>query len=208
MNKFRTILFSILLIELFACSKTNKEKKDSDSIDYEISLEKIVIINLDEACITYFKTKIKNSSSKDIILQDNDVDSVYSKTEGFYLEGVKNKVIPIGINKFNYQKIPAKSDKYYFLAIKNFKYSFEKSDSLKFENEISNFKIHYNGEELDFKKFKKSKHVRDHVYANFIKDTSNYYLLKKKFLIDTELNKLPVKYIDYMPIKDEEWQSL
>jgi hypothetical protein len=211
-NSIIIIIFSLLSTFFFGSCK--KELKDKIKLEKPtIRLEKIIVINLDEICITYFKVKIENKNNKAIILLDNSLKEYSIKRlnpqkTGFYLKNIKNdSLVTLGIDNYYFYEVGAKKSGFCFIGATNLKNSFNQKDSLLLRKMISNHLLEYNGKNLNLNSIKKSNYISQSYFDEFNKSKSNYipYIDSLSILIP---NNVKIKYINNMPITKEEWDKL
>jgi hypothetical protein len=204
--------YIILLIICTLNSCVDKQKAIKlEKIKLDFNLEKVVVINLNEVCVTYFKMKITNSSNQEIILQDNSLkDILYQnlriKKEGFYLNNNDN-IIPLAIDKYYFYEVGPKISGYCFIGTTNIKDSYYVKDSLKLRKIITNSLLEYNGKNFDLNKIKKNNYISDIRFEKFIKNKHNYIAYKDSLSIKIP-EKIEIKYIREMPFESEVWDKL
>ncbi|MFH6988387.1 hypothetical protein ACHRVW_11635 [Flavobacterium collinsii] len=207
------ILVPVFLIVLIGCKNREKEIK-SESVKLDFNLDKVVIVNLNEVCITYFKIKINNPSNSPVILLDNSLTEYFSlklkatKT-GFYLKNKENdSIIPLGIDNYNFIEVKPKSNNFYFIGAKDLNHSFKTKDSLLLKRALSNYVLEYNGKKLNLVSIKKSKYISKLDFENFHKRKENYIPYKDSVSIGIPVNILKFKYLNENPIYRDEWNKL
>ena len=208
----KKLMLIYLLMLLFSCSKKNKEVKiEQTKIDFY--LEKVVVVNLHEVCLTYFKVKTTNRSNQQIVLQDNSLKDLLInpskiKKEGFYIKSLtdNSKIIPLAIDKYYFYEIGSKANGYCFITALDLKYSYKAKDSLLLKKSLANYQLEYNGKNFDLSKIKKSKYINNNHYERFIKNRNKYVAYKDSMSIRIPKN-IEIKYMNEMPRIDE-WDKL
>lgn len=216
-------LISILALSLFINCDNKKEimpKKSSlqdvnpQTYNLKISLKKVVVVDLKEICLTYFKVEIENPNDKTVILMDNNLSEIRQKglkgeENGFYLKSKTNdSLIMLGIDNNYFYNIGPQKKGYLFIAARNLKGSENKNDSLAFKSNLAKFNLEYNGKKLDLDKIPKSKYITAKAYNDFI-ELKRYSIPYKGILSEQIPEKdLPLKYINELPITMEEWNNL
>jgi len=219
----RKILISVFVFSFLMSCDNKKEVKpetakqpelNAPAKDLKMILEKIVVADLKEICVTYFKVKVENPNQKTIVLLDNNLSDLQLngwKTEesGFYLKGKKNdSLIMLGIDRDYFYKIGPRKSGYLFIAGWNLKGSEIKKDSLAFKQSLANFNLEYNGEKLDLFKVEKSKYISTKDYEEFIEGRKNFVPYKISLSLPIHEKKIPLSYINELPVTMEEWNKL
>lgn len=211
----RKILILITAFFIILNSCVDKKKKiEPKQVKLDFNLEKIVIVNLNEVCVTYLKMKITNPSSYTVVLQDNSLAEYLkritkTKKKGFYLKNTKNdSILPLGMDNYHFIEIKPNSSNYYFIGAKDLKHSFQAKDSLLLKKILSNYVIEYNGSKFDLNDIKKNKYIGKNNFDKFIKEKSNYITYKDTISLKIPLTNLKLKYLDKNPIYREEWDKL
>lgn len=219
----RKILVSIFALVIFINCNNKKEVKlkssDLDGVNLQtenlkVSLKKVVVVDLKEICLTYFKVEVENPNDKTVVLIDNNLSEIRQKgfkaeENGFYLKGKANdSLIMLGISNNYFYSIGPKKKGYLFIAARNLKGSEKKKDSLLFKSNLAKFNLEYNGKKLDLDKIPKSKYISTKVYNDFLK--SKRYSIPYKGIISEQIpeKNLPLKYLSELPITTEEWNNL
>jgi hypothetical protein len=205
----KQILILPVLFLILNCT----EKKNITNGKLNFELEKIVVINLDESDVTYFKVKVTNPNDQSMILVDNslmEISKGLSKPikSGFYLSNKStDSIVPLGINNYYYQKIPFKSDGYFFISGNFIPKSASAKDSLLLKEYLTNCEIRYDGRNLDLDNLKKSPYVSQTVFDNFINDKKDCKALTGTISIQIP-SEIEIKYLSKMPISKMEWDKL
>lgn len=211
--KIKILITSIALFLLGSC-ENKKVATTQESCDLKINLEKVIVINLNEDCVTYFKVKVENPNDSTIVLLDNSLSEYRQKElkpekKGFYLRDIENdSLVTLGIGNDFFYEIGSKRNGYCFIAAPNLKDSFEKKDSLSFKKRLANYVLEYNGEKLNLNKIAKSKYISVSNYDNFIKSKDKFIPYKKKISIKIPKDILNIKYLNEMPVSQEQWDKL
>lgn len=207
------ILVPLFLIVLISCTDKKKNIK-SKQVKLDFNLEKVVIVNLNEVCVTYFKIKINNPSNSPVILLDNSLIESFSlklkatKT-GFYLKNKENdSIIPLGIDNYYFIEVKPKSNDFYFIGAKDFNHSFKTKDSLLLKKALSNYVLEYNGKKLNLATIKKSKYISQHNFENFNIRKKNCIPYTDSISMGIPVNILKLKYLNENPIYRNEWDGL
>lgn len=117
-NTIVTII--IIILSFFISCKKKQElnlKKDEPNfikiVKPLLKLDKIIVINQKEICVTYFKVKIENKNNSSIILLDNSLIENHMKKMkphkgGFYLKNLNNNsLITLGIDNYYFYEVGA-----------------------------------------------------------------------------------------------------
>ena len=203
------LIFVIGIIVLFGCGNNNKTIV-KENVNPTIRLEGIIVANLNEVCVTFFKVRIKNSTNHPIILLDSNLDESSSESinHGFYLFENNGSTKSLKIDNNFYYRIQPKTNSYYFIGAKNLEFSFSAKDSLLLKRALSKYKLIYNGKGLDLNNLKKSKYVSQEDFDKFVQEKENYLPFKDSCLINIPSDKIKIKYIDKLPVKKKEWDNL
>lgn len=208
------IILFICLLSAFFLGSCKEELNGKNKLEkLTIRLEKIIVINLNEICITYFKVKIENKNNKAIILLDNSLEEYLTKRlkpqkTGFYLKSIKNdSLVTLGIDNYYFYEIGAKKNGFCFIGAINLKNSYNQKDSLLLRKMISNHLLEYNGKNLNLDSIKKSNYISQSYFDKFNKSKSNYVPYIDSLSISIP-NNVKIKYINNMPITKEEWDKL
>lgn len=208
------IIIFFCLLSTFFLGSCKKELKDTIKLEKPtIRLEKIIVINLDEICITYFKVKIENKNNKAIILLDNSLKEYSIKRlkpqkTGFYLKNIKNdSLVTLGIDNYYFYEVGAKKNGFCFIGASNLKFSYSQKDSLLLRKMISNHLLEYNGKNLNLNSIKKSNYISQSYFDEFNNSKNNYIPYIDSLSISIP-NNVEIKYINNMPITKKEWDKL
>ena len=211
--KIKIITLVIILLSFTNC-KNKDDVKKQDSGDIKFSFEKVVVVNLNEVCVTYFKIKVDNTKDSAIILMDNSLLEFRQKRlkpekKGFYLRNTKNdSLVALGIDNNFFYKVNGKKSGYIFIAAANMKNSFERKDSVAFKKSLSDYLLEYNGKKLDLNKIPRSKYISETDYKKFEMSKDNFIPYKENISIKIPEKGLSVKYLNEMPITKEQWDVL
>lgn len=205
-------IISLLFLLFISCGKKEKKQEQVDA-DPIFHIEKIVVINMPEGNKMSFKVKVTNPNDKPLIFLDNNFRNISEaerpSKKGFYLRNLKNDSIKtLGITYDNFYGIDARKSRYFFMGIRFYKNSYDEKDSLLLKKSLLNYRIEYNGTKLDFNKIKKDDYIPDIVIDNFKKNMHNYIPCKDSIIVGGDLNKLKIKYLNYVPIQQDEWDKL
>lgn len=206
------IYISLLFIFFFGGCK--KEPKDQiELVKPNLNLEKIIVINLKEVCLTYFKVEVENNNNKTIIFLDNSLKEHHIKKlsprkTGFYLKNINNdSLITLGIDNYYFYEVGAKKRGYCFLGAIDIDQSFEEKDSLLLKNTLSNYILEYNGKTLDLNHIEKSTYINQNHYDEFIKRKNTFIPFVDSLSILIPKN-IKIKYLNNLPTSKEEWDKL
>lgn len=211
-NSINIIYFILLFTFFFSSCKRDNNAKIS-IVNPVIKLEKIIVVNLDEICVTYFKVKIENKNSNTIILLDNSLKEYSLKRlkpqkTGFYLKNIKNdSLVTLGIDNYYFYEVGAKNNGVCFIGAINLKNSYNQKDSLLLRKMVSNHLLEYNGKNLNLNSIKKSNYISKSYFDEFNKRKSNFIPYVDSLSISIP-NNVEIKYINNMPITREEWNKL
>lgn len=211
--KIKIITLVIILLSFTNC-KNKDDIKKQDRGDIKFSFEKVVVVNLNEVCITYFKVKVENTKDSAIILMDNSLLEFRQKRlkpekKGFYLRNAKNdSLVALGIDNNFFYEVGSKRSGYLFIAASNMKNSFEQKDSITFKKDLSDYLLEYNGKKLELNKIPKSKYISDTDYKKFEMSKDSFIPYKESISIKIPEKRLSVKYLNEMPITKEQWDDL
>ncbi len=210
----RVLIIKLIIAFVFLTSCENKKSiKKEEKFFLKINLEKVIVINLDEVCVTYFKVKVENKKDSIVVLLDNNLNHYRKKRlkpekEGFYIRNNKNdSLITLGIDNYNFYKIGAKEKGYCYISAINLKHSFLEKDSLLLKKYLSNCVIEYNGKNLDLDKIKKSIDISQKEFDELKKNKNNLIAFKDSLSILIP-KTIQFKYLNEMPIQREEWDNL
>jgi len=213
MKKLATSIIIIFFSFFISCKKsanTNFKK----IIEPQMKLEKIIIVNLNEVSITFFKIRLKNDNESNIIFQDNNLSEFRKKRlkpnkTGFYLKNTKNdSLIMLGIDSYYFYEIIGKKSEYFYVGTSNLRNSFNEKDSLKLRKLFSNFVLEYDGKMLNLDEIKKSSYISQTYYDDFIKRKNKLIPINEKLTISIPSEVIEIKYIKELPITKNKWDSL
>ena len=212
-NSINIIRLTLIFVLFFVSCKKEQNNSQIKLVNPNIKLEKIIVINLNEVCVTYFKVKLENKNNNTFILLDNSLKEYHLKRlnpqkTGFYLKNIKNdSLITLGIDNYHFYEVDAKKSGFCFIGAVNFKKSFEERDSLLLRKLISNYILEYNGKKLDLNKIEKTNYISQNAFDEFIKRKNNFIPFKDSLTIPIPKN-IKIKYLNYMPVSEEEWNNL
>ena len=208
--KKKIMQFIVFLVVVSSC-KDKEKTEEYKKVKLDFNLEKVIVINVNEECLTYFKMKISNLSNQEVVLQDNNLMDALDKNfktekQGFYLKN-NDKIIPLAIDKYYFFETGKMNSSYYFIGGRDLKFSYNIKDSLEFRKLLTNSVLEYNGKKFDLNKVKKSIYINNNYFERFIKNKDKYVAY-----IDSVSIKIPesieLKYLNKMPGLPEEWDKL
>ena len=203
----------VVIFVLISCENKGKIKQIGN-VKLTMSLEKIIVVKLNEVCVTFFKVKINNKSNSSVIMLDNSLSDWETKTneskkKGFYLfKNGNNLIKPLSILGYSYVEILPNSNNFYFIGAKNLNNTFKEKDSLLFKESLLGCSLVYNGKALDLLKVKKSKYISQKDYDSFVKRRKDFIPYKDSLSILIRINNIKLKYLKSMPTTQEEWNNL
>ena len=209
MRNTTKIIIALFLI-FISC---NKKKEINIIINPKIQLEKIIVINLNEVCITYFKVQVNNGNQKIVVFLDNSLKEYQLKKlkpekKGFYLKNIPtDSIITLGIDNYSFYEVGAEKSGSFFIGAINVENSFKQKDSLVFKKSISSYVLEYNGKKLDFNKIEKTNYINKNSYDDFIKRKRNLIPFTDSLSIIIPKN-IKVNYYNRLPSSQEEWDKL
>ncbi|WP_288984311.1 hypothetical protein [uncultured Flavobacterium sp.] len=206
-------LFVLVVFLAFISCGERTQNSLCKYIKPKIYVEKIIVYNNGERKVFAFKTKIINQNKKAIIFLDNSlmqlsIEKNRPQKTGFYLRNIKNdSLLMLGIDNYNFYKIGPVSKGYCFIACAGMNDILEEKDSLMFRKTILDYNLEYNGNTLDLNRIKKTDYISQFNYDNFEKDKHGYIPVKDSFkiLLSKSIN---IKYINGLPINQEDWDEL
>lgn len=210
----KTITKLLIILFLFTSCKKKEEQNSSNILKIHFNLEKIIVVNINEASMTFFKIKVRNDNQNTIILYDNSLSEFRRKKMpfkkmGFYLRNIKNdSLIMLSIDENYFYEVPGKKSNYFFLETLNLKKSFSQKDSLKLKKTLSNYVLEYNGKNLNIDNIKRSPHINQSYYNSFIERKETFIPFIDNIVISELKDKIKMKYLDKLPIKKDEWDNL
>jgi hypothetical protein len=205
-------LIKVLIPVLFLLISCNKKQNLSKTTKPIFQFEKVIVVNLNEVCLTYFKIKVINENQNSIIILDNSLKKYQSKRlnpekTGFYLKNVNNdSIITLGIDNYNFYEVGPKTNDYLFIGATNMKNSFKEKDSILFTKSLSNFLLEYNGKKLDLKSIEKSNYINQNAFDEFTKRKNTFIPFKDSLSITIPKN-IKIKYCNNLPTNREEWNK-
>lgn len=209
----KTIVSILIILSFFISCKKNADLNLNKTVKPCFNLEKIIVVNLNEGSMTFFKIYLKNNNENSVILLDNNLSKFQAKRvetikKGFYLRNIKNdSIIMLNIDNDYFYEIGGKTNGFCFLGTSNLKNSFTQKDSIKLRKLLLNYTLEYNGKDLNLNKIKKSPYTSQSYYKRFIERKEKLIPFNDSLFISIPVN-IKIKYLNYMPITKMEWDNL
>lgn len=146
-------VIAFLVFGVLSCGK-KENKVVATRQDVTFKIEKVLVVNDEDICMTYFKLRIKNATGNRLLFSDNVIadltlaDSL--KNNGFFLEKQGVQIKRLGSNDYGFMAVAPSSNNVFFLGARRLPLSRNIKDSTLFRKTLGYYTIRYDGSDFEF----------------------------------------------------------